>query len=317
MASRRRARRELPPIDDRIDAAFADYDETISLLDSYASTREHPNELAILACARVDALANLAARGKSQRERFISFTEEFSGKRSLLQEVALPNLYFGLVRHYETTFLTLETPGRIQLFDREEEMPYIRFLAASGLPLTERDVVRFLQWFSIEIQRHYRTTATQNRAKPTLDTRDAVVGHLRDAASRRRDKAYLRATESLDGFVRDYQVEAILYREVRSGAIHSFEFGVNEERFFAEPDLFVDTVRRGYDTTLYLSVEFSAAWLIDLLRDCLRNYKDRLKASRRLPPSLWGEICDPDSEVEMFDDSLLEEPRDIGFAVGR
>jgi hypothetical protein len=196
-------------------------------------------------------------------------------------------------------------------------MPYIRFLAGSGLPLTERDVVRFLHWFSVEIQRHYRTTATQKRTKPTLDTHDSVVGHLRDAASRRREKTYLRATESLDGFVKDYQVGAILYREVRSGAIHSFEFDVNDDRFFAEPDLFVDTVRRGYDTTVYLSVEFSAAWLLDLLRDCLRNYKERLKASRRLPPALWGEICDPDRELEMFDDSLLEASRDIGFAVGR
>jgi hypothetical protein len=123
--------------------------------------------------------------------------------------------------------------------------------------------------------------------------------------------------QKLDGLLKDYSVASILYREVRSGAIHEYEFEINERRFFTEPDLFLETVRRGYDTTLYLSVEFSAPWLLDLLKDCLRNYKRRLKHTKQLPASLWSAICDPDTEADMFDASLLEEPRDIGLSVGR
>jgi hypothetical protein len=33
--------------------------------------------------------------------------------------------------------------------------------------------------------------------------------------------------------------------------------------------------------------------------------------------SAWSAICDPDTEADMFDASLLEEPRDIGLSVGR
>jgi hypothetical protein len=268
MPSRTSTRRSpLPSIEYRIDDAFADHADTIALLEGYAANREHPKELTILACARLDALANLAARGKSQRERFVTFVEGFSGKRSLLQQVAIPNLYYALFQRYETTFFTLETPGRIRVFDREEEMPYIRFLAASGRPLTQDEVQWFLHWFS----------------KPTLDTRDTVIGHLGDAASARRDKTYLRAVEQLDGLLKDYSVASILYREVRSSAIHEYEFEINESRFFTESDLFVETIRRGYDTTVYLSMEFSARWLLDLLRDCLNNYKRRLKETKQLP----------------------------------
>jgi hypothetical protein len=302
MPSRTSTRRSpLPSIEYRIDDAFADHADTIALLEGYAANREHPKELTILACARLDALANLAARGKSQRERFVTFVEGFSGKRSLLQQVAIPNLYYALFQRYETTFFTLETPGRIRVFDREEEMPYIRFLAASGRPLTQDEVQWFLHWFS----------------KPTLDTRDTVIGHLGDAASARRDKTYLRAVEQLDGLLKDYSVASILYREVRSSAIHEYEFEINESRFFTESDLFVETIRRGYDTTVYLSMEFSARWLLDLLRDCLNNYKRRLKETKQLPLPLWSVICDPDTEVDMFDASLLEEPRDVGLAIGR
>jgi len=95
MSSRTPSRRSAPlPVDGRIDEAFADYADTIALLEGYAQNREHPKEFAILACARIDALANLAARGKSQRERFVAFVEEFSGKRTLLEKVAVPNLYY-------------------------------------------------------------------------------------------------------------------------------------------------------------------------------------------------------------------------------
>jgi len=94
-------------------------------------------------------------------------------------------------------------------------MQYIRFLAASGLPQTEGAVSRFLYWFSAQIQRHYRTTATQRRSKPTLDGRDAVMNHLVDAASTRRDESYLTAVRKLDGLLKDFAVASILYREVR------------------------------------------------------------------------------------------------------
>lgn len=307
----------LPPIDDRIDAAFGDYWETIRLLEGFAERREHPNEFAILACARIDALANLAARGKSQRERFVTFVEEFSGKKRLLQRVAVPDLYYALLRHYETAFLMLETPGRIQVFDREEELPYIRFLVGSGLPLTKEDVVDFLRWFSVVIQRKYRTTATQRRSKPTFDTRNGVMEHLVETASERRDATYLNAVRKLDGLLKDFSVGSLLYREFRSGAIHDYEFSVPENRFFAERELFVETVRRGYDQTLYLSIEFSAQWLLHLLKGSLVNYQRHLKQTKRLPPPLWSSICDPDTEADMFDFSVLEEPRDIGFSVGR
>jgi hypothetical protein len=104
-----------PPIEDRIREAFEDYSATLNLVREYAAARQHPAELGILACARLDSLANLAGLGGTQSERFRHFLEEYSDQKSLLQQIAIPNLYSYLSRHHALLPGTIEIPGRVAI----------------------------------------------------------------------------------------------------------------------------------------------------------------------------------------------------------
>lgn len=240
--------------------------------------------------------------------------ENYSGQKDLLQKICVPNLYSYLARYHELLPASIEKPGRVRLFDRQD-LPFLQFIARSMLPITEEAVGSFLRWLSRVIQKKYRTTATQIKSKPMLDTPSAIISHLRDAASERKSDSYGIAMDALRPLVEAFSVSSIMYRELRSGLIHEFEFSISN-RFFREEGLYWDTVAHAMDRTRYLSIQFSAPWLIGVLDSCLNSYIARLLATRKLPPSLFFEICDLD-ELSLLDEDFIEEPRDIGLQFGR
>jgi hypothetical protein len=307
------------PVDDRIDSAFEGYRGTIDLLQGFCADRSHGEEFAILVCARLDSLANLAAEGSTQAQRFVNFVTAYSSRRADLQQVSLPNLYAYLVRQHDAALYTFEIPGRVRIIDEDDELPFFRFLAQCDLPLTAEAVSGFLRWFSIVIQKKYRTTATQKRTKPSLDRASDVLDLLRDAAASRRSEQYGRAVEKLKPLVNHFSVASILYRDFRSGAIHEYAFSVSEERFFREKGLFFDTVRFVYDPGMrYLDLQFSAAFLLDLFDRCLTNYCKRLSATKKLPLPLFLTVADLMTEAQYLDDAPFnQEERFIQLALGR
>src|SRR6266481_2843059 len=95
-------------IEDRVNAAFEEHRATTALLENFIQSREYPNEIVILACARLDALANLAMTKKQgQRNRFVSFLHTYSGRRNELEQVALPNLYLHIFMQFATLGATI------------------------------------------------------------------------------------------------------------------------------------------------------------------------------------------------------------------
>jgi hypothetical protein len=247
----------------------------------------------------------------------------YSGKKALLRQVAVPNLYFDLARQYQLLGITLEVPGRIREFDRDRDKGWNRFLAQCELPLTEEHIARFLRWWSRTIQAKYRTTATQSHSKPSLDNENAVLQHLRDAADARKSPTYGTALEAVGPLLHDYTVGAILYRDFRSSAIHEYGFAVGAN-FFDRDDLFFETVHFGLDNTTYLDLRFTATWLLDLLLDSMENYLHRLLTTKKLPPSLAASLIDPRDDsplalesLDYFDDALLDEPRFLPISIGR
>jgi hypothetical protein len=304
-------------IEGRIREAFEDYSETLALVRTYAAAKQHPVELAILVCARLDSLANLAGLGRTQHDKFERFVEEYSGQKSLLQKVAVPNIYSYLARHYDFLPITIEAPGRILQFDRDDDLPFIRFVADSGLPLTDDAISAFLRWFSRVVQKKYRTTATQTRLKPSLDSQDSLFTHIASAAADRRSDIYRGAVGALRPLIRTFSLSSILYREFRSGLIHEFGFSIYAAEFFREPRIYWSSVSHAYDNTRYLDVQFSAPWLIDLFETCLINYLKRLTTARILPPGLFFEICDVPDELDLLDESAMPSPKYIALALGR
>jgi hypothetical protein len=313
--------RPMTSIEERIRWAFAGHEETLELLREFLEDKSDAEDFVILACARIDALANLAAEGKTQAERFTKFVRTYSGARRTLDLVSVPDLYRFLARHYDFLPFSLETPGRIQTYELEEELPFIRFLAsANELPLTADGVGRFLRWFSVVVQQRYRTTASQRRSKPSLESRGAFLTHLQNSASGRRNDLYANVCMRLEPLVKQFSVGPILYREFRSGAIHEHGFVLDEDRFFTETGLYFTTTRYLVDPgTRYLGVEFSAKWLLSLLEESLVNYTARLISTKKLPFPLFIQIADVMSEAEYLADEPGDDdvPKFVPFALGR
>ncbi len=167
------------PIEDRITSAFTRYKAIYVFLENLVTSQHFPNELVILTCARLDALANLAiTQSKSQRDRFVSFISTYSSKRRELEKIALPNLYSRLNIDYSTLSGTIPKPGRIHSYDEVSDSAFIRFIVESGLSITEKDIGLFLNKFSIWIQNKYRTTMTQSKTKPLIDTEKNIMEYL-------------------------------------------------------------------------------------------------------------------------------------------
>jgi hypothetical protein len=98
----------------------------LALADDWIEQEKHAEELVVLVCARIDALANLVSGRGSQRERFASFVSQYSGRRRELERVSVPNLYRYVALAYYTLAGTLEVPGRLHLVT-QDELPFLRF----------------------------------------------------------------------------------------------------------------------------------------------------------------------------------------------
>jgi hypothetical protein len=313
MAMTQRPRRR--PLEDRIREVFSErFDSTTALLEQFLSQESNSEEFVILLGSRLDALANLAREGRTQQERFTTFLRRYGGRRPILQQVGVPNLYFCLWRQFITLPATIESAGRLRLYDQLEDRPFIRWLVESGLPLNLDEVNRFLEYLSKIMQRRYRTTATQSRVKPVMDTEGALREYLMQQAKEHRRGAYVGAMQAVSPLLRWFTIGSLLYREYRSSAIHDFGFAI-DERFFEEEDLYVGTLHHDWETTVFLEVRVSGRWLLELYGNCVRNYQRRLIETRLLPHSLFLEICEFPGELEYLDQHSVEPGRELRFPI--
>jgi hypothetical protein len=304
-------------LSDRIKQAFAKYEDTVELLRDLLSRRENAEEIVILACARLDALANLSGSRGRAGDRFSRFIETYSGKKAQLRRLAVGDLYSYMGREYMLLPLTVPAAGRI-LNLGGNSLPFLRFLADSGLPLEDDALSRCLRRVSVAIQRKYRTTASQSRTKPTEATVDEFVQHVADDMRQSTWREYEETlTKALRGIASGFRLSSLIYREVRSGAIHEHGFHVNQRRFFSERHPFVGTVRHPWEDTLYLGVHIPGPWLVDLVAACTRNYQKHLLQTRKLPADLFFSICDPLEEEDYLDLASLPGEEPVALAIGR
>jgi hypothetical protein len=304
-------------IDDRIKAAFDEYRATAALLDGFVQARQHAQELVILVCSRLDALANLAmTQKKSQRDRFVSFLHAYSGRPAELARVLLPNLYFDIFVKFVTLPVTIPVPGRLCSYDMSRDASFLQFIVDSGVPLTSEDVSKWLHRLSVWLQRKYRTTVTQSKSKPYYDDVRGVTRHLEACSRVYRKGTYALAVAALSPILNNFRLADVLYRDYRSRSIHEFAFNTDEQ-FFTERGVYVATRFHAWDSTRFLEVCVSAHWLVDLYRETVGRYERSLLARRKLPIDLWTELCDTSREFAFLDDSSVPVGRDLRIRVER
>jgi hypothetical protein len=305
----------LPPIEDRVREAFATLESTTLLLEEWLNQRTHASEFMTLALARIDALANLAMTSKStQAEKFTTFARTYGGNKSQLELVAVPNWYMEMFVKFVTLPGIIPKDGRLFALDANRDREFLRFISDSDLPISEVGVTAFMHKVSAWLQKKYRTTATQARTKPSLDSSANVLDHLRACSSEYRKGLYDQPVESLRPWLKQFTIEALLYREYRSGIIHEYPHDI-DERFFDETGPYITTRYHAWDETIFLEVALPGPWLVSLYKNSIRNYETALTKRKKLPIGLWLEVCDTEKELQYLDDSSVNEVKPVKFAL--
>jgi hypothetical protein len=84
----------------KIDNFFDQFSSTRELVDGLIRSKSHPQEILILLCSRIDALASNSAREDEPRQKaFTRFVTIYSGKSKTFESVSIGDLYYELDYH--------------------------------------------------------------------------------------------------------------------------------------------------------------------------------------------------------------------------
>lgn len=175
-------------IQDQLDRFFDLFNPSIELAERLIASKSHPQEVALLLCARLDALASsIASEDQSNRDKFIQLLVGYAGHRDLMVSVSAGDLYYELGYHRWLAEGLIPKPGRIHTFSDLND-PVIELLDRSGVPLTVDDVKQFLSRSMRAVADNFRCTPGQPRVKPTVAKPAAIIAALRTEFQRSRDR---------------------------------------------------------------------------------------------------------------------------------
>ncbi len=125
----------------RVNAYFERYSTTTQILQALLKQEAAPQDFIVLACARLDSLANHAIPGKlSQSEKFSRFLDEHSRHGEVLSSVSVGDLYSSFLVELWQLPGVIELPGRLRMFDEVKQRDFIDLYWKSELALAEDDL---------------------------------------------------------------------------------------------------------------------------------------------------------------------------------
>ncbi len=290
---------------------FDQYSSTRGLVDSLIRAKSHPQEILILLCSRIDALASSAASEDEPSGRsFTRFVTIYSGCSKLFDSVSVGDLYYELDYHLWMLPGILEKAGRIRIFSRLNE-PILRLLVDSEIALTQEEAQRLMKRILRALRRHFRATPNQPRTKRPLASANQIVQAVQDEFSGSRSGPLPQALEkAINPLISSKTLGRILYQRFRCEAIHGGRVLIEESRFFSERKPYWKPLRSKFYGPFQL-VEFPAKFLASLFSNCLRNYRKRLEATGKVPPNVHFEMFsnDPFTNLDLLDGTLLPRGR--------
>ena len=295
----------------RLASYFERYETTLQILTSLTNGEAAPQDIILLACARLDSLANHAARGKTgQQGKFVTLLLTHSGHREILERVSIPDLYASLLIEWWQLPGVLEVPGRLQVFDALRQRDFIDMYWKSGIALTEHDIEGLMAFLAGEIRRRYRVIPHQTKGKPQTDTVNDIHAALTLAAAAHRKGRYSQAVAAFKPIIQAHQLAAVLYREYRNGAIHGGGVDIDEDEFFsAEAPCWTIVQYQFAAAKPILRVLFPGRFLLSTYEHSFRGYHKQLLNTQKLPSSIFNEVF-PGTftrHVEYFDHQSVED----------
>lgn len=177
-------------IGETIDEVFTCYDGTISLLRMFLEQKSNSQEIILLACARIDSLANLAFPQGPQKQRFTKFLLSNSAFRNLFKAVSVGDLYFFLGYQIWVLPGTIDKPGRLHAFNPDEDREFMNMLWNSELPITTQEIGRLVKFLLHTLSSQWRVASSQSPKKSAHEDLKRVLSFLTDASRTYRRGAY-------------------------------------------------------------------------------------------------------------------------------
>ena len=177
---------------------FDQFSSTRELVDELIRSKSHPQEILILLCSRIDALASgSTSEGESSGKSFTSFVTTHGGKPKLFESISVGDLYYELDYHLWLLPGMLEKAGRIRIFSRVNE-PILKLLVDSEIALSLEEAQRFLKRIQRTLRQSFRVAPGQPRKKHPLATAAAIERAVLDEFSKRGEaqKLALRKAQS-------------------------------------------------------------------------------------------------------------------------
>jgi hypothetical protein len=301
----------IPILSQALDRYFGQFSSTSQLVERLINAKSHPQEILILLCSRIDALASAAAIEDDPRaQAFIRFVSTYSENRKLFESVSAGDLFYELDYHLWLMPGMLEKAGRLHIFSRLNE-PVVKLLVESEIPLTLEEALGLIRKIQRGLRKHFRVGPNQRRDKPEVGSPDAVRRAIVDEFSTRGAKATGEALKkALDPLISSKTLARILYEKYRCGVIHGGRVRIDEQRFFSETSAYWTPMYSEYYGPFQF-VEFPASFLASLFSACIQNYRKRLEATGKVPPDVHYEMFpeDPFDHLDLYDQSLLPRGR--------
>jgi hypothetical protein len=303
-------------INRKIDEAFAPYEPTVTLLQTFLREKTNIHEFILLVCARLDSLSNIAFSGGSQQENFVKFLLQYSGFSDWFTRISLPDLYYHLSYHLWVLPGTVGTPGRLHVFDPREEKEIVSMFWKSELGLTEKDLGMLLRFFLRTLKSWYRVVPNQTLARSTYDSPEHVGQRLKKLAAKHWRGTYSPAARAMAPVIAKFSLAVLLYKEYRCGAIHRYHVNLNEKAFFTRQKpywcpFYNDVAEPGS----FLKVHFPGPFLLATLQNSIASYKKHLKAKGQLPADMFFEVCDTLRDLGYLDDDSIPLGRDVNVSL--
>ena len=208
-------------IDRHLERYFAIFDSSLTLVEELIRKKRYPQEVLILLCARLDALASDACDDATPNaEAFSGFVTNYGGRRPLFECISVGDVYYELGFHRWLVEGTLPKAGRIRRFSRVDD-PVIELYVKSGIPLTARDAGRFVDKLMLVIKNKYRATPRQSSKKAALVSAQDIEKTLMSAfaGARKRDiREHL--PSALTALLGTKRISTLLYQRFRNESIH-------------------------------------------------------------------------------------------------
>lgn len=301
----------------RLDEALVSYRETIELIDRLLKEKENAQEIVLLACARLDSLANLINKNRSlgQKQAFTQMLLNYSGEKKFFNSISVGELYKYLFFYGEIVEeLMIEKPGRITRFS-PDDINYLEFIEKSRIPIVGKKVRQFTNRITRILEKNFRVKAGQSTKKSHIATVENIRKIIYSEFKSIEPKLVFNSMESL---LNSAKISSIFYEDFRCQVIHGFIVPIDDEKFFKSAEPYHSLIYYLYGDIFH--IQFSAKYLRNLLEKVLNTFTHQIIKKKKIPFDLYNVMYDYDEMMEMkgeefIDDDDYSESEDVKWLI--